>query len=251
MSDLVSLFIFDYSSLAQEQLELFAQNLGRNQQAKLIEINARKRNEFICSRALLSYCLNKIHSKKDQVWEIIERPQLPPHIKFADELNIRFSISHQQSMLGIAVAKSTKKLGFDIQQIKTFSSFQTALIFAGNFCSEPELKSLQRYVNEDLHRLAIEITRLWTLKEAFFKAQLCGIYNPNLKKTNFSVCTNSQAHGFSNHCFDSDKKHFQIAIVNETNSPIESYQVSILNEEFEINNLRFDALWQGFKNIEI
>ena len=253
MTIAVSLYLFEYRSLAQHIFDGFAKRLDVAQQEKLANINPRKQHEFIISRTLLKYCLNHFLPKKDIQWKITEQSQLPPLVSPANQLNIQFNISHSASMIGIAVCESESTIGFDLQKIKTFDSIERAMQNAKYFCSNQELLLLEQLLHQantiSVDQLSVEITKLWTMKEAFFKQQLCGIHQHHLKHTHFQLCADNTMQGLFTDWQDNCQNLFQMAFFGPKKCAIQCFEITAENDELKLmaNKLEHTVTWQGFK----
>lgn len=199
MKSKVTLYLFDLTTVSQQEVHALKVLLNPEQKDKYESINNRKQTEFVISRSLLNFAVKKnlkntLLSNNQTMIDIQERPQLPPLVNLAEENNIQFSISHSQSLIGIAIGQNMGAIGFDLQGIKTFSNTQNfsenAIESARFFCNEPQLSALLSYIDEsndngDRSLFSRNYTKLWAKKEAYLKSLHCGINSVLLKKTHF------------------------------------------------------------------
>ena len=146
-----------------------------------------KRFETLSTRRKISFCLGRlllVHAFNQEygtnTWEIRERVDLPPIISSPLNCNIgSFSISHSRSLIGVALCcnatHSPVRLGLDIETVKSTRDLETARVF----CNDQQYEELNSLASLDLKQRYL--TRLWTQKEAYFKAFEQNILNPDLK----------------------------------------------------------------------
>ena len=245
MHTVVSLYLLNYHSLEKSVLTQFAKKLDLAQKRKLERIHPRKQGEFICSRTLLKFCLNQHNHNEKHSWNIQERSQLPPLV--TPTTKTKFSISHSDTMIGIAVCDSSHEIGFDLQQFKSFENQQLGLENAHYYCSEKELQKLSQIDKNNMTLFAASFTELWALKEAYFKSQHCGIHNKNLRKTNFTLCHEEDSNCVTNHWQDSNNTNYQLAIYSPEPIKVECHLLEEANNEFAIDNLKKEIVWRSFK----
>jgi len=266
----------DVASLSKQQetqasiLELQKQ-LGKAQLQKLDSLNARKQLEFIFSRSLLLFALNRHVNAEQEVdwnqsisWDIVERPQLPPLVMNSEADSFQFSISHSHSFVAIACCyrkenqqHSQQQIGFDIQQTKQFKSFEQGLQAAEYFCHVDELEGLSALAGEkQTHAFNSTFTQFWSMKEAFFKAQESSIHNEQLTRTHFQNCKLNQANCLSSYLVGQDEQEYQITLYNPflaTDVDSAESAVEVNSVELNLNNGRLETSlqsqkleWQGF-----
>ncbi len=87
-----------------------------------------------------------------------------PFLKYFPE--IYFSISHCE--IGVTCAIAKEKVGIDIQDMIPFN-----IKLAESICSKNELEVINSSINKDL-----ELTKIWTMKESYFKMLGTGLIEP-------------------------------------------------------------------------
>ena len=113
--------------------------------------------EFVSSRKLIEFAL-------EVGWQLIEHDDKPPTIHNADNtLEGSLSISHSNQWVAIAIAPSNIKLGVDIELINERWTEDKAKIF----CSSQEIEMGLALSKHESNKF---FTKIWTQKEAFFKA---------------------------------------------------------------------------------
>ena len=166
--------------------------LDDSQQQHYKELSPTRQNVYCLTRTLLNHALTNAFDNKNFRWEIEEQLGLPPKIKLAaDSSNTvvtpKFSISHTKNIIGIAISEAKyseiSSLGLDIEEINSKRSLERAQFF----CNKDQLNELHLLKDRlQQHRF---ITRLWTQKEAYFKAHSQTILSPDLKALSVSANT--------------------------------------------------------------
>lgn len=127
-----------------------------------------KRTQLI-SRAAVRYCLS--HYADDiapSQWQFTRSDKGKPRLKPPAPMLLSFNISHSGHWLAIAVI-ARAEIGLDVQEYRPTPS---PLKMAQRYFHPEEIEQLQAFENEQRQEL---FYRLWTLKEAFFKARGTGI----------------------------------------------------------------------------
>jgi len=265
----------DVARLSKQQETLASifelqKQLGKAQLQKLDSLNARKQLEFIFSRSLLLFALNRHVNAEQEVdwsqsisWDIVERTQLPPLVTNSEADSFQFSISHSHSFVAIACCYRKEnqqhypqqKIGFDIQQTKQFESFEQGLQAAEYFCHVDELEKLSALAAEkQTHAFNAMFTQFWSMKETFFKAQESSIHNEQLTRTHFQNCELNQANCLSSYLVGQDREEYQIALYHpflatdddSAESAVEVNSVELNNGRLETNLQSKELEWQGF-----
>jgi len=259
LKPILSLYLLDLENFKKDRdiensIDLLSNRLGKEQREKLLRIHDRKKTEFVLSRSLLKFALDR-HLKEGikmpkGYWQIREREQLPPKIENVEAENLQFSISHSQSIVSITCCLSNQRIGFDIQACKQFSNFQQGLETAKYFCNDKQLAVLSEIATDQNMRLfSSTYTLYWSLKEAYFKALHQGIHNESLKNTSFEPCTINKAKCLTRMYQNALQAHFQIAVYHSKPFTIETHQLEIENSLIKISN-HFPITnigWEGFR----
>jgi phosphopantetheinyl transferase len=154
--------------------------LSAAQKQRLASLSKMRQKNYILSRSLLVHALQQQHPHLSKEWEVVDRSELPPlvlHPSVPHEVS--FSISHSGKWLGLVMFDHTVQgdayLGLDIETIKPTRGLEVTNFF----CNDQQLRRLEKIQDEP--ELRRQITRLWTQKEAYFKANQKGVFNPQLK----------------------------------------------------------------------
>lgn len=133
-------------------------------------------HQFLLSRALLRKVLGKICNTAPQSVTFTQMPSGKPILSSAPELH--FSLSHSGQWIALAVSCEAP-IGIDIEQPRKPRDF---LRIARHYFHADECALLESPPTE---LLPMHFYRLWTMKEAFFKARGTGI-SEGLGRINFA-----------------------------------------------------------------
>lgn len=170
--------------------------LAEPQQQRLQSLGGIKRRaQFIAGRLLLVKGLAAATTSNPHKWRIEENPGAAPTISTATsnckQQAPKFSLSHSGNVVGLAMlssdAQNSALLGLDIEQLDPARRLQTAPYF----CNTEQLQQLNMEADELAKKRYM--TRLWTQKEAFFKAHGQSIFNSNLQTLGFVKATKETA----------------------------------------------------------
>ena len=186
-------------------------NLAEAQQQHYKNLSLKRQNVYCLTRTLLNHALTDAFDNKNIHWEITEQLDLPPKITLATDCSNtvvapKFSISHTKNTIGIAIGEANcseiSQLGLDIEVVNSKRSLESA----GFFCNKNQLNEID--LLKDTLKQRQHIIRLWTQKEAYFKAHSQTILNPNLKA--LSVSTNLTADKYLSSTSMSDSTEISI-----------------------------------------
>jgi 4'-phosphopantetheinyl transferase len=138
---------------------------------------ARGRDEYIASRWLLRTCLARYGAQSAQQLQFQRTDKGKPYLMHGD---VHFSLTHSGHWVLLAVGK-VAVIGVDIEAAKPARDL---IGIATHYYHPQELAHLQTLAGTRQHHY---FYRLWTLKEAFFKALGTGI-SAGLEKAHFSLC---------------------------------------------------------------
>ena len=179
----INLWLLNY----QPKLVRYDQILQRlaaaqSQRAKTFKSNKRKL-EFGISRLLLEHAIRHESPSDLQPIAIRERQGSTPIISSceADSSEINLTISHSGNWVGVIAWRTQEKvlLGLDIESLRVDWNDAKARYF----CNDQQLIHSASLARAERHRY---LTRLWTQKEAFFKAHQIPILNTHTKSADFT-----------------------------------------------------------------
>lgn len=151
---------------SSEARELAALLSAEEHQRRATYRTAEARHQFLLSRALLRRVLGKITGDSPQQLRFDRLPSGKPLLASAPELH--FSLSHSGQWIALAVSCEAP-IGIDIEQPLKPRDF---LRIARHYFHPQECTLLESPPNE---LMPLHFYRLWTMKEAFFKARGTGI----------------------------------------------------------------------------
>ena len=199
-------------------------SLSPAQLSRLSSLSTARQKTYVLGRRLLLYILQKQFPNLAAAWEIIERPDLPPLITHPSAPDgISFSITHSGNWLGLAVRFSHQQqansLGLDIEIVKPTRGIKAAVYF----CNDQQLNDLAGVADGFEQRR--QITRLWTQKEAYFKAIQEAVFNPQLKSLSI---VGSGAAGSVGYLYSASLDEFsEISVFNRQQSNIDMVSIGI------------------------
>lgn len=136
-----------------------------------ITASKKRFREFYTSRKLINLAL-------DDGWRLVEHGDKPPTIYNSNQTqSLSLSISHSNDWAAIAIAPSSCRLGLDIELIRENWSRDKANMF----CSAQEVDKGLALSDVDAN---VFFTKIWTQKEAFFKATQQPFAAKNLEHDN-------------------------------------------------------------------
>jgi phosphopantetheinyl transferase (holo-ACP synthase) len=184
-------------------------------------------------------------------FQLVEREGLQPQVILDQTTQSKMALSLSHSGTWVVVtfvtgldAQSLPSIGVDIERIQRHRSLAHARVF----CSDAQQAYLASLGDDDQ---ASEITRLWAMKEAWFKAQQTGIFNSQTRTLEFGEST---ATG-SDLCCQRWRGDYWLALVGEF-PPAASIQCYQAEATSEANLIRptgtHESSWSFYKgNIEI
>lgn len=119
-----------------------------------------KQREFLLSRALMRHALSQHFLHPENYWDFIDRPNSPPIISNLPE-NIYISLTHSKGHICFAISKDP--VGIDLESYLKQRDF---LSLAETFMNDEEIE----YLKQDTDTQGENFYRIWTAKEAFYKA---------------------------------------------------------------------------------
>jgi len=177
---IINLWLLNYqSNLVMYDQVLRRLELPQSDRAICFKSDKRKL-EFGISRLLLAHAI--VNETGDDLLPFVirERQGLPPAV-ITDSADINLSISHSGSWVAVIAsgAQNDGPLGLDIESIRPNWSQAKA----GYFCNDQQLNYSASLTREERYRY---LTRLWTQKEAFFKAQELPVLNARTRSVDFA-----------------------------------------------------------------
>jgi len=147
--------------------------LNDTQRTRIDSMSIKRKQEFYFSRQLLNFAMDK-HCP-DKHWQIIEQENSAPLIKINKNQNVSCSITHSPRWLGIAICtgKNPPKIGIDIETIRSDWSIKKAKLF----CNDVQVN--QAFDLTNIEERDYFLTKIWTQKEAYFKAGGEPVFNNN------------------------------------------------------------------------
>ncbi|WP_158972312.1 4'-phosphopantetheinyl transferase superfamily protein [Paraglaciecola sp. L3A3] len=142
--------------------------------------NQLKKRQFVVARYLIKHALHKLFAVPiEHQYQLVNYQNW-----FVKQANRQFtvSISHSQDMVVIAVSAKHMCLGVDVEQHKARDFIELAKLFT----TATELELLQRSNNKKY-----TFYRLWTAKEAYFKAQKSSDIELSQMDLSLSLCNDT------------------------------------------------------------
>lgn len=130
----------------------------------------KNRREYLATRALVRTALSHVRPAAPETWRFVRSEYGKPEVAPACEL--RFNLSNHPSLVVCAVRESELALGVDVEPLARGGD---VLEIASTVFSERELAELQALPPAARPERAVS---LWTLKEAYIKAQGMGLSLP-------------------------------------------------------------------------
>ncbi len=137
---------------------------------------ADQQHGFLLGRALMRRVLGKLSGTKPEALRFSRLPTGKPLLENAPELH--FSLSHSGRWIALAVSEN-EAIGIDIEQPQKPRNFQR---IARHYFHPQECALLDAPPRE---LMPVHFYRMWTLKEAFYKARGTGI-SEGLGRVDFS-----------------------------------------------------------------
>ncbi|MFD1217573.1 4'-phosphopantetheinyl transferase family protein [Microbulbifer celer] len=149
---------------AAQALESILSREERERQARYASDELR--HQFLLSRALLRRVLGTISNRTPESLTFSRNDAGKPHLASTPDLH--FSLSHSGQWIGLAVSCESD-IGIDIEQPQKPRDFMR---IARHYFHPDECALLESPPQE---LMPVHFYRLWTMKEAFFKARGTGI----------------------------------------------------------------------------
>ena len=145
------------------QLEaIVKKTLCETELSRYIKIkHSRKKSEYLLSRALIRHSLHTQFNSDVSSMEIIERPSAIPLIQSLPK-NVFYSLSHSKNLICFAI--SHLPLGVDVETINHKRDFINSAEYFMTKHERETMASLE-------HTQKLYFHRVWSAKEAFYKAQ--------------------------------------------------------------------------------
>jgi len=159
------IWLLDFSKLTENQIANFSNFLSPEELARAQTVQ-RKKNNFLATRTLLRKVLAFYTGLPSGSLEFARREQGKPYLTNAPS-PIYFNLSHSSNFAALAVSAQAE-IGIDIETIRP----RNFLAIAERYYHADELKQLLETAEAEQEQLFF---KLWTLKEAFFKATGGGI----------------------------------------------------------------------------
>ncbi len=171
----VDIWLLDFSTLTEKQITNLSNFLSPEELTRA-QTFKHKQHDFVATRALVRKVLAHYTGIPSASLEFARREQGKPYLTNAP-FPIYFNLSHSGNFAALAVS-SVGEIGIDIEKIRT----RNFLAIAERYFHADELKQLLATPEAERAQLFF---KLWTLKEAFFKATGGGI-SSGLDKAVFS-----------------------------------------------------------------
>lgn len=172
-------WLVDQRQVTDELLKTYPEVLSAEELQRLEQIGHPevKRAQLI-SRAAVRYCLSQYAERiTPHQWQFARGEKGKPCLKQPSPLPLSFNLSHSGHWLAIGII-ARAEIGVDLQE---FREAPSTLKMARRYFHPEEVEQLQASAGEERREL---FYRLWTLKEAFFKARGTGIVT-GLEKVHF------------------------------------------------------------------
>ncbi|NNC99219.1 MAG: 4'-phosphopantetheinyl transferase superfamily protein [Gammaproteobacteria bacterium] len=232
-----------------ESFKLTAEVINRLdsvQQLRLANLSPSRQRQFVVGRILLVEMLQHFHGLSADDWRLEERQGSPPKLTLAGTTYQaagvpKFSISHSGDIVTVAICKAADlspcHVGVDIEAIIQRDNTDTA----NYFCSPPELQELATL--SDLRSQLEYMTRVWTRKEAFFKAYELPILNPRITK----LCMVKSAANQGSISTSTIDKNNILSVYCPAEASISTQRV-IMDRQGKFARLApVDLLWESFR----
>jgi phosphopantetheinyl transferase len=177
---IINLWLLNYQS-KRVSYDQVVQRLAPPQSDRINSFKSDKRKlEFAISRLLLTHAIVNELGNDLLSFVIRERQGLPPAV-ISDAADINLSISHSGDWVAVIASRGQKdgQLGLDVESMQ-LNWTQTK---ASYFCNQQQLNYSASLARVERQRY---LTRLWTQKEAFFKAQEVSVFNARTKSVDFT-----------------------------------------------------------------
>lgn len=169
----VDIWLLNFSDLTENQIANFSNFLSHEELTRA-QIFKHKQHHFIATRALMRKVLSHHTGLPSAALEFARREQGKPYLINSP---LYFNVSHSGNFAALAVT-TLGEIGIDIETIRP----RNFLAIAERYYHADELKQLLATPEAEREELFF---KLWTLKEAFFKATGGGI-SSGLDKAVFS-----------------------------------------------------------------
>ena len=173
------IWLLDFSALTENQIANFS-NLVSAEELARAQTFKRNQHHFLAARALLRKALAFYTGLPSASLEFARRAQGKPYLTNGPS-PIYFNLSHSGNFAALAVT-TLGEIGIDIETIRP----RNFLAIAERYFHADELKQLLATTEAEREQLFF---KLWTLKEAFFKATGGGI-SSGLDKAYFQLQDN-------------------------------------------------------------
>ncbi len=170
------IWLLDFSTLTENQIANLSKLLSPEELTRA-QTFKHKQHDFVATRALVRKVLAHYTSMPTSSLEFARREEGKPYLTNAP-FPIYFNLSHSGSFAVLAVS-TVGEIGVDIETIRA----RNFLAIAERYYHADELKQLMATPEAEREQLFF---KLWTLKEAFFKATGGGI-SSGLNKAVFAV----------------------------------------------------------------
>lgn len=195
----------------------------------------KRKIEFSLSRHLIQSALASDPKYRDLDVSIIEQKGLPPSLSFLPSKAINFSISHCGNWIGFVYSEclDDARLGFDIEiHNKKFD-----LTRAAYYCNQEQLAICSAL--DSTYERQQYLTRLWTQKEAYFKAHETPMLNPQIKSLGFT--DNNSMHSAML------ASQYELSVYCDTPISITTKRLSLDNQtnivDADIDELKYRLSW--------
>ena len=176
----VDVWLLDLSLVTIEQSEYFSSVLSLDELERAQQFK-KNRHHFIATRALLRHALSRYTRLTPEQLSFSRAPQGKPFL-VNSSIPLFFNLSHSHNVAALAVT-SLGDIGVDIERMRQ----RNYLKIAERFFHKDEYEQLLNCNDAEREKL---FHRMWTLKEAFFKATGAGI-SQGLDKARFYLHDNT------------------------------------------------------------
>jgi len=191
----VTLWLLTYDKASYQPQDNDIAQLGESEFARYQSCGISRQKEFLLSRLLLRQALTVQLDCPIVDLEVEERQSMPPAVRLADDKGIRFSISHSNSLVAVAMARrgvdDRGVLGLDVEYMRHDRSLAAARMF----CNQEQQRLIEnaQCINEKRRLYYL----FWSQKEAYFKACFYTATVPTLRSINFRAAEQSQVYDLS------------------------------------------------------
>ena len=154
---------------SRRQMEAVLSPDERDQQRAFV--SERHRAQYLVAHALVRFTLSRYIAREPASWTFARSRYGRPEIACASPVPLRFSLSHTDGLVGVAVAH-VSDVGFDLEGT---GRLVDPLGIAGRYFAPAEIAALQALPTEQQRQRFFEF---WTLKEAYAKARGFGLSLP-------------------------------------------------------------------------